>query len=641
MNRFRKIAGSIVLALLLGIILLAFVLGDVAGVGSALRLASADPVVSRVGGWHVGPFTLGGTAIKGREVQTQFERELEQINSRSSMRLSRDQAIMLGLSTRALRNLEQRLLLDRAIADLGIVVSDEQVRRAIADTPVFHGVDGKFDRGQYQRVLQNLRITEAQYVTDLRRDIGLSQILGITGGVTIPSVLRDTLYKHRREQRVAEVVLVEASKMTDLPAPTDEQIKTYYDANAKRFDLPERRSLTFLALTPDDVAGEIQVSDEQLRAMYNDRKAEFEKPEKRDIDQVLVNDEAQATKIAELVGGGKSLEDAGKEAASKDVIKLGLVTMRDLPGELAKAAFDPKAPGLVAPVKTGLGWHVVRINKIEPGETTNFEAVRERLEKDYRAQAAPDLLAKRIGELEKTLARSDDLDAAAQQLNLALRKAADVDSTGRGVDGKPVVEGPWAPEMLGAAFRLKQGETGGVGETRAGHLYVVRTDKVTSSRTPPLDEVKDRVIAAWTEAERLKLAQTRAKEIADRVNAVAELAQQARTVRAEVKTAKAITRAQSDPAAGLQGPLVAKLFELELGKSAAVNTDEGAAVVRLREVIAADPGAAPAEAEKLGREVESVMANDLAGQLVATLEKRYGVQRDAKAFASLFRLEQQ
>ena len=97
MNRFRKIAGSIVLALILGVILLAFVLGDIAGVGGSLRLAGADPVVSRIGGWHLGPITIGGTTIKGRELRDQFSRELEQINSRSSTRLTNDQAVMLGL----------------------------------------------------------------------------------------------------------------------------------------------------------------------------------------------------------------------------------------------------------------------------------------------------------------------------------------------------------------------------------------------------------------------------------------------------------------------------------------------------------------------------------------------------------------
>ncbi len=641
MNRFRKIAGSIVLALILGVILLAFVLGDIAGVGGSLRLAGADPVVSRIGGWHLGPITIGGTTIKGRELRDQFSRELEQINSRSSTRLTNDQAIMLGLPTRALRNLEQRILLDHAIADLGIVVSDDQVRQAIAETAAFHGPDGKFSPAQYQGVLQNLRITEGQYIADLRRDIALGQMLGMTSGVSLPTVMRDALFRYRREQRIAEVVQVQGSKMTDVPAPTDEQVKAYYDANAKRFDLPERRSLSFIALTPEDVAADVQVTDEQLRSMFNDRKAEFDKPERRDIDQFLVSDEAQAKKIVELVGGGKSFEEAGKEVTGKDVIKLGIVTQRDLPGDLATAAFEPKAPGLAAPVKTGLGWHVVRINKIEPGETATFEAVKARLEQDYRAQVAPDLLVKRIDDLEKTLTRVDNLDTAAEQLQLKVRKVEDVDAEGRDAAGKLVIDGPWAADMLAAAFRLRGGETSNVGETKVGHLYVVRADKVTPARTPSLDEAKERVVAAWTEVERRKVAVTRAKEIADRANAVAELAALARTVRAEVKTSQPITRLQSDAASGLVGPLVTKLFELELGKSAAVTTDDGAAVVRLREIIPADPATATAEAEKLGKELDTAAANDLASQLVAALERRYGVQRDANAFASLFRIEQQ
>jgi peptidyl-prolyl cis-trans isomerase D len=617
------------------------VLGDIAGVGGALRMASADPVVSRIGGWHFGPITLGGSVIKGRDLRDQFTRELEQLNSRAGVRISNDQAIMLGLPTRALRSLEQRILLDRAIDDLGIVVSDEQIRQSIAQTAAFHGPDGKFSTAQYQGVLQNLRISEAQYIADLRRDIALSQILGITSGAAMPKLVRDALFRYRREQRIAEVVMVEAAKMTDVPAPTDEQVKAYYDANMQRFNLPERRSLSFLALTPDDVASEVQVSEEQLRAMFNDRKAELEKPEKRDIDQFLVNDEAQAKKIIDLVAGGKSLEEAGKEITGKDIIKLGLLSQRDLPADVGKAAFALKEPGLAVPVKSGLGWHVVRINKIEAGETPTFESIRDQLERDYRAQAAPDLLARRITELEKTLSRNDDLEAAVQQLNLKLRKADEVDAEGRDASGKTVVEGPWAEEMLAAAFRLRQGEISSVGETKAGHLYVVRADKVTPSRTPTLEEAKDRVIAAWTDAERHKLAETRAKEIADRVNAVAELEAQARTVRSEVKTSKAVTRSQSDPQAGLQPPLVAKLFELDPGKAASVKTEDGAAVVRLREVVAADPAVSTAEADKMGRELDGIAANDLAAQFVANLERRYGVERDPQAFAALFRIDQQ
>jgi peptidyl-prolyl cis-trans isomerase D len=642
MNRFRKVAGSITLALLLGLLAVAFVLGDVAGVGGALRLAGSDPVVSRIGGWHLGPITLGGSTIKGGQVRSEFDRELEQLNSRAGIKLSRDQAIMLGLPARALRNLEQRLLLDRAMADLGIVISDDQIRENIAQTPAFQGPDGKFSQRQYQAVLFNLRISEAQYIADLRRDIGLSQMLGATGGVTTPKVLRDALYRYRREQRVAEVVLIDPARMTDVPAPTDEQIKAYYDANAKRFELPERRSLTFVTLTPEDVAGEVLVTEEQVRAYFKDRKAQLDKPGKRDIDQFLVSDEAQAKKITELVAGGKSLEEAGKEVTGKEISKIGVVTPSDLPGDLGKAAFELKEPGLVPPVKSGVGWHVARVNRIvEPTVSATFEDVKAQLEQELRLQAAGEVLVKRTTDLEKALSRTDDLEAAAKQFNLTLRKVEDVDAAGRDAAGKPQVEGPWASDLMAAAFRLKQGETGALGETKAGHAYVVRADKVTPPRTPTLEEARDRVAAAWTDEERRKTTVTRAKEIADRANAVAELSALARTVRSEVKTAKPVTRAQSDANAGLQGPLVAKLFELEPGKSAAVATDEGAAVVRLREIVPADPATAPDEAEKLGKELDRASGNDLAAQLVAALERRYGVQRDAAAFSAQFRVGSQ
>lgn len=642
MNRFRKIAGSITLALILGVILVAFVLGDIAGVGGALRMAGADPVVTRIGGWHLGPLTLGGSTIKGTQIRNEFERELEQLNGRAGVKLTRDQAIMLGLPTRALRNLEQRVLLDRAIADLGIVISDDQIRRNITETPAFQGPDGKFSPRQYQAVLQNLKISEAQYIADLRRDIGLSQMLGMTGGVTMPKVVRDALYRHRREQRIAEVVSIDPAKLTDIPAPTDEQLKAFFEAAQKRFDIPERRTLSFVALTPEDVAGDVTVTEEQVRAFFRDRKAQLDKPGKRDIDQFLAADEAQARRIADLVAGGKSLEDAGKEVTGKEITKIGVVTPLDLPGELAKAAFELKDPGPVAPVKSGVGWHVARVNRIvEAGVSVNYDDVKAQLERELRLQGAGDILVKRISDLEKALLRADSLDAAAQQVNLKVQKIENVDAAGKDPQGKVLVSGQWASEMLAAGFRMREGETSGLGETNAGQAYVVRADKVTAARTPTLEEARAQVVAAWTDAERRKAAAARAKEIADRANAVAELSALARTVRSEVKTAKAVTRAQSDAAAGLQGPLVAKLFELELGKSAAVTTDDGAAVVRLREIVPADPATAADEADKLGKELDRVAANDLATQLVATLERRYGVQRDMTAFASQFRAGQQ
>ncbi|QQS12629.1 MAG: peptidyl-prolyl cis-trans isomerase [Rhodospirillales bacterium] len=639
MNSFRKIAASIVLALVLGIILVAFVLGDIAGVGGALQAAGRDPVVARVGGWRLGPLEFGGTVIKGREVRDQFNRDLERFGGQ----ITADQAVRMGVPSRTLRTIEQRLLLDRAIQDHGVVVSDQQVRQAITDTRAFAGVDGKFSRDVFMNALRQTGTTEARFVADMRRQIALEQLLGATAaGARAPAVVRDAMFRFRNEKRIAEVVSIDAAKITDVPEPTDAQLKTLYDANPRRFELPERRSLSFVVMSADDFTAQVGVSEDELKRVFEDRKNEFGRPEKRDVDQVLVDDEATARKIADAVAGGKSLDDAAKEIAGKAVIKLGVVEKRELPPEIAEAVFASDKPGAaIAPVKTPFGWHVPRVNRIDAGEAPDFAAARAKLEAEFRAQAAPDLLDKQARAFEKALGRLDKLEDAAQTVNATIRTVADVDAAGAGPDGMARLAGPWTQDMLQAAFRLKEGETGALGETKAGVFYVVRADKVAPARTPPFDEVKDKVKTAWTLAERRRLAVARAKEIADRVGAVAELASLAAAAKLEVKTAKPITRAENDGPAGLTDALVGALFQLTPGKTASVATDSGAAVVRLKEIVAADPATAAADLEKLGKDLDSAMSNDLAAQYVASLERRYGITRDTAAFAALFRPEQQ
>ncbi len=133
----------------------------------------------------------------------------------------------------------------------------------------------------------------------------------------------------------------------------------------------------------------------------------------------MADSEAKAKAIIAAVKAGKSLEDATKEVtgSADGVIKLGTVLKKDLPaGELADGVF--KAPEGVAPepIKSPLGWHVVRVNKIEPGKVTPFEEVKDKIEKDLKAQQAPDLLIKMVNDLDKEMAKGGSMADAAKAL---------------------------------------------------------------------------------------------------------------------------------------------------------------------------------------------------------------------------------
>src|SRR5262249_58379028 len=104
------------------------------------------------------------------------------------------------------------------------------------------------------------------------------------------------------------------------------------------------------------------------------------------------------------------------------------------------------------PIKSPLGWHVVRINKIEAGKVTPFDEVKEKIEKDLKAQMAPDQLIKLVTDFDRALSKSQSMAKAAEELGVKIKTYENVDSLGRDAAGKQVVTGPAAAELVQAAF---------------------------------------------------------------------------------------------------------------------------------------------------------------------------------------------
>jgi peptidyl-prolyl cis-trans isomerase D len=176
-------------------------------------------------------------------------------------------------------------------------------------------------------------------------------------------------------------------------------------------------------MTVENVMGQVTVTPEQVKQEYDARAGEFGAPEKRDVDQAMADSEDKARKIIAEAKGGKSLEDAAKEVlgSADGVIKLGSIEKKDLPaGPLADGVFAAADGIAPEPIKSALGWHVIRINKIEAGKTTAFDEVKGKIETDLKAQLAPDLLIKLVTDFERSLSKTQSMVASAQEFNLKI-----------------------------------------------------------------------------------------------------------------------------------------------------------------------------------------------------------------------------
>ena len=639
MNQFRKYARFIVMFILFGMLIISF---GFWGIGDMLRMNRGTAEVAHVGGIHIPIYGyVGGTPVTVEEVRDSFNRQLEAIQRQTGQRPDTEQAVRFGLHMRALDETVQRAVLEQAIRQFGLSVGDEEVRAAIAQNPLFQGNGGKFDPMQYRARLSSARISEPQYVADVRRQIAASQLFAVVrpDGLA-PKVLRNDIFRLEAEKRVAETVYVPDAIVTDVPKPTTEQIAAYFEANKAKFQIPEFRSFSYVMLTLDDVAGKVSVSADQIRQEYESRTAEFQATEKRDIDQVMADTEDKAKAVTAAVATGKSLEDAAKEVLgnSGSVIKLGVIEKKELPpGPLADGIFALPVGTSTTPIQSPLGWHIVRINKLEPGKVTPLEEVKDKIERDLRAQSMPDLLLKLVTDFERALGKTQSMTAAAQELGVKVLTVENADLQGNDAAGKPVVVGPGTAELLQTAFATREGTESQLVETPHGEYFVVRTDRVTPSRAPVLSEVEPKVIEAWQAAERRRLAEEKAKALLAKADAGGDLAADAKALGLELRTTKPVTRFEADTGNYLTQPAVAELFKLQPGKATSIRTAEGTVLVRLKEVQPVDPAKEADALDRFGKQLDGMMANDLVLEFVTALRLQYGVTVNEAVFAAAFK----
>jgi peptidyl-prolyl cis-trans isomerase D len=614
LQAIRSKAGSFIVKLLFGILILTF---GVWGIGDIFRNRGTDTVVA----------TVGDQSIRAEDLQTALRRALDQLRARFGGSIDLEQAKKLGLVDQTLAQLVDRSLIDQEVARLKLDISDDVIRNVITGNPSFRGSNGQFDRSLLSAVLAANNLTEDQYVALLRRDIPRSDLIhAVTGGAAVPQPIVDLLYQYRNEKRTADIVSLPASAITDVGQPSEDELKSFYDQHQDMFRAPEYRSFTLASLSPADVAKGIEIPEAKLKEEYDQRQEELQIPERREVEQILAPSEDKAKEAEAALVAGKDWREVATMIAGQnpDSIDLGLLKREEMPKALGDAAFELPLNKPSDPIQTPLGWHILRVTKIEPPVAQSFEQAKPQLEADLARQEAVDRIYKVANNVDDELAGGASIDDAAAKFGLKTTTVAAVDVGGHDPEGKPVAL-PIAPQdALKLAFATNEGQTSRVTETPDGGIFVLRTDKVIPSQVRPLDEVKDKAITAWQADKRRETAAKQADGLAAAVTPEARLASAAAAKGLKATTSPPFDR-HPGPEAGIPATLVGKLFAAKPGEVVTASDANGAYVAQLVDVQRPENPSQTDTAE-LSHELDAAQQTDLAEELTEALRARFPVE---------------
>lgn len=577
--------------------------------------------------------TVGGSEITTREFDRAFRNAIDRLRRTLGPTFDVARARQLGMPEGTLDGLIDQRLITLQAKRLGLLVGDEVLEQQTRRNAAFNGPAGQFDYAMFRQALSGANMSEAEYFSVFRSQMLRDYVTGsVSSGGFSPSSLANEMLRYQAQRRTAEVIIVPRGSAGDVGKPGDAEILAFHTKHTPLFTAPEYRKITAIVLDPEEYAAEIEPDEKAIRAEYEHRLPTLEVPEGRELQQILFTDEAKAKKAAELLRQGRDFAKVAEKIAgkNKDELSLGAMTKQQLGAlgpKLSDAVFAVKENQTTEPLRSALGWHIIKVLKIHPGNAPAFKDLRKKIGKELAHEKAVDQLVEIANKLEDALAGGATLEEAAQTIGAKVLSPSAVDRQGRPQDGKKTEKLPTDPKFLQVAFEIPASETSQLEETGNAGFFILRVDRIVAPALRPLDKVRDKVIAAWKRVRQDRAIVKRTKEILDKINGGTPLSQAAAEAKLKTFISKPVNR-RGEGDETFPRALLEELFRLKPGRAAMARSGAGYGIVQLKKIEEPDDKVKKAQLKQLQAVLDQAIGNDLLVQFSSALKKRYAVSID-------------
>jgi peptidyl-prolyl cis-trans isomerase D len=632
---FRRIItsrwGAVIAIFFVGLMGVAFVLGDVTGSGSFGGLGQGN--VAQVGNRKI---TLS-------ELQDSLDNRLK-AERRENPTLDMGRFIESGGLDATLDQLINRYALAVFGEKYGVAVSDSLVNQEILKLPGVAGPDGKFDQQAFDAFLQNLKITDKMIRDDFQQNFYARQLLASAApGAKAATAMALPYASLDLEKRSGEVAIISATAFLPKEPPTDAVVTQYYRANATRYTIPEKRSISYALFDASIVDAKATPSVEEIADYYKNNASKYAASQARDIAQLVFPTSAAAQAAADKIKGGQSIDAVAGELGLS-VVRTSGATRESLTKAASKAVADATFAGsqssVTAPTRGSLGYYVISVGAIRNIAARPLAAASAEISAELKAQKSVELL----GDLTTTI--ENEFDDGATIADIAKAQGLKVETTPKLLANGQNPENPGykpIPEMakiLPAAFELdKDGAAQLIAIEEGKRFALVAVDDADEAAPAPLSEIRNIVVQQWALAEGNKKAKAIAeqvrKAVADGQPLSAALAASG-AQGAKIETL-AITRGELNKQGQQVPPPLALMFSMKKGTAKALqaSADRGWFVVRLNEVIRGDASADTARVEANRAELQNLLSQEYAAQLIAAAKQEIGVEKNEGAIKQL------
>ncbi|HXG81037.1 MAG TPA: peptidyl-prolyl cis-trans isomerase [Sphingomicrobium sp.] len=634
LSAFRRLSkstiGTIIMVLFLLAILASFALADISGIRQG-----------PIGTGRAALVEVGDEAVTEQELDSTMRQALRQMQQQNP---EATYANLVAEFDNILQSLVDEEALLAFAADHGFMLSKRLVDAAIANLPQTRGLDGRFSEQAYQGFLQQQQLTDA----DVRRllSVALTQRLvlaPVAVDAKLPLGIARPYASMLLEQREGELAVIPTDAFRGGLNPSDGDLQSFYAQNRQRYVVPEQRVLRFARFGPEAVAN-IVPTDAEIAAYYKANQATYAGSETRVISQAVVQDKRQADGIAARARSGASFAAAAAPAgfAAADV-NLGAQTRTQFAGAandaVANAAFAAAKGAVIGPIRSDLGWHVVKIEDVRGASGRTLAQARDEIAALLTTNKRKEALTDLVTRVEDQIADGASFAEAVAAARLPVTTTPAITANGRSRSDAAYSTPAELQPVLKAGFAMATDDDPEIvtlpGE--AGYALVA-VDRIQEAAPAPLAEIKDQVREDWIRRKANDRARAVAADIAAKVArgvAMAKAVSEAGVSLPPVEpiNARRLQIAQAPPEA--MAPL-RLMFSLAQGKSRMGGDPRGRGyfVIKTNKIVAHDATTNPLLVAQTQAQFQRALAEELGQQVVNAMKADQGVERDEEAIAA-------
>ena len=447
----------------------------------------------------------GGETISLDQAHSAWMREQQQLQQQFGGNIP--PSVQRSAQDQVLESLISDALISQRTDKLGYRVSEPELAAAVRNEPAFQ-VAGQYSAEVARQVLAQNRLTEDQYEDDKRSDLRRLQLLdGIVSSDFITPAESARAQALRDEEREVQYAVLPADRYKS-DAPIDAAaIQAYYQAHQADYRVPESVDLRYAQLTLQQVAASQTVSDADVQKAYDKEKSSFVLPERREASHILIpfgKDPAaalkQANSVLALAKSGQNFAALAKKysqdpGSAQNGGSLGWMDRTGFVAPFADALFGIKTVGdIVGPVKTQYGYHIIRLDGIQPGRTKTLAEARLEIEAKLKQGQATN----HFGDIEDSLQdRLQDpgvsLASVAKEFNLT---TGEVPQFLRDAGGAPLGQAKPLQNQLFGGNAIADGTLGGPVILDNDKMVVFEVAARHPQHVKPLADVRDSIVAA-------------------------------------------------------------------------------------------------------------------------------------------------